>query len=300
MKHWLRLHWLSLIATIKYFITSPLTTCLNIIVIGLTISLPLGLFVILSSGKAVMRDLPRDPQLTIFMHVDVTQQERNDLKILLEKYPEIEKVRFISKEEGLKELTEHSGLTNLIGGLSDNPLPDAFVVTLKDPTPERLEALQKHVREESGVESVLVDAAWARRLMALFAVGEMVLNVLTVALGAGLILITGNSIRLQILTRLDEIEVSKLIGATDAFIRRPFVYFGVLQGIAGGLVGCGLIWLALYYINPSISAFAALYNAQFVFKMPEFSTVLIICAMAAFLCLVGAVFSVWRHLRRFT
>jgi cell division transport system permease protein len=300
MKHWLRLHWLSLIATIKYFIAAPLTTCLNIGVIGLTLSLPLGLFVLLSNAKTVAQNLPHEPQLTIFMHADITQQEHDHLKILLEKQPEIEKVRFISKEEGLKDLAEHSGLTNLIGGLADNPLPDAFVVTLKEASPEKLETLQEKVREESGVESVLMDTAWAKRLMALFSLGERVLKVLTVALGAGLVLIAGNSIRMQILTRLDEIEVSKLIGATDAFIRRPFMYFGMLQGVMGGLVGYGLVYLALHYINPSISALAALYNAQFAFKAPGLTTLLVICSMTASLCLIGAVFSVWRQLRQFT
>lgn len=298
MKHWLRLHWLALTATFKYMVASPFTTCLNMVVIGLALSLPLGLFVILSNGKTLTSTLPVDPQLTIFTHIDATQQERNALNHILDKHADVEKVRFISREQGLKELAEHSGMTELLGGLESNPLPDAFVVTLKDHNPVKLEALQQRISEENGVESVLADSAWAKRVMAVFMVGEIVLEILAVGLGAGLILITGNSIRMQILTRLEEIEVSKLIGATDAFIRRPFLYFAVLQGIAGSLIACGLIWLALYYINPSIRAFAALYNMQFILVGPQMLTTLIVCIMVTLLCVLGAVGSVGRHLRR--
>lgn len=299
MKHWLRLHWLALIATLKYFVTSPVTAGLNIIVIALTLFLPLGFYVLLSSGKALIDNMPVDPQLTVFMHADTSAQELNALKALLENNPDVAKVRFISKDEGLKELTEHSGMTDLLGGLADNPLPDAFAVTLKDHAPDKLERVQKMLSEESGVESVLADAAWAKRLMALFDVGDKLLRVLAVALGAGLVLITGNSIRMQILTRREEIEVSKLIGATDAFIRRPFVYFAVLQGIFGGLLACGLLGLALHYLNPSISAFTALYNMQLFLAGPTILTILLVCGIAAVLCLIGAMFSVWRHLRQF-
>lgn len=299
MRHWLRLHWLSLTATLHYIVRAPLTAGLNILVISLALCLPLGLFVILSSGKALINQLPLEPQLTIFMHIDTTPQELSALNKIIEKHPNVETVRFISKEEGLQALAERSGMTDILGGLSENPLPHAFTLTLKDASLEKLTQLQKSISEENGVETVVMDSAWAKQLIALLAVGDILLKILVVVLSAGLILITGNSIRMQILTRLEEIEISKFIGATNAFIRRPFVYFAILQGIAGGLLACTLTWVALYYINPSLRALSALYNTSFVLIGPSPITILCVCLLTAALCLIGALLSVWRHLYRF-
>jgi cell division transport system permease protein len=276
-----------------------MTAGLNILVIGLALSLPLGFFVVLSNGKVLIGNMPAIPQLTIFMHTDVSTAEIKDIKIMLRQRPEVENVRFISRTEGLKELTEHSGMADVLGGLTDNPLPDAFAVTLKETDPVKLAALQKSVQQLIGVESVLADTAWAERIYALFGVGDVLLKILSTMLAIGLILIMGNSIRMQILTRREEIEVNKLIGATDAFIRRPFVYFAIMQGLLGGMLASGLIWFALSYLNPVIRDFALLYNSQFILVGPDLLATTVVCLTAALLCWCGAMMSVRYHLRQF-
>ena len=299
MKHWLRIHGLSFIATIKTMLNAPMTTILNIVVISLALSLPLGLFMMLSNTKALLDNMPIESQLTVFMHTDVSTQEKTALTTWLNQHPDIKTVRFISKDEGLKELATHSGLTDVLGGLSVNPLPDAFLITLKETSPQKLSQLGALLQEENGVESVLVDRAWAERLMGLFSVGDALLKVLLVILGLGVILITGNSIRMQILTRLKEIEVSKLIGASDAFIRRPFLYFAILQGLMGSLLAVCLVWIAFSFVNPSILSLAKLYNMHFALQGPSIEVALGVCLITAILCTIGASFSVYRHIRRF-
>lgn len=299
MKHWLRIHGLSFVATIKTMLNAPITTILNIVVISLAVSMPLGLFMVLSNTKALIGNMPIEPQLTVFMHTDVSKEEKTALSNWLNQYPDVKTARFISKDEGLKELATHSGLTDILGGLSENPLPDAFLVVLKEASPQKLMQLEALVQEENGVESVLIDKAWAERLEALFSVGDAILKMLLAVLGLGVILITGNSIRMQMLTRLKEIEVSKLIGASDAFIRRPFLYFAVLQGLMGSLLAVGLVYFAFSFVNPSILGLAKLYNIHFVLQGPSLDVVVALCLSTATLCMVGASFSVYRHMKRF-
>lgn len=299
MKHWLRLHWLSLMATLQYMKGAFFTVLLNILVIGVAVCLPLGLFVLLSSAKVLTDNLPKDPQMTIFMHRDATPTEITALNTRLQKHAEVESVRFINKAAGLKELAEHSGLSDILGGLSENPLPDAFAIRLKEHSSESLTQLEALALQESGVESVLMDTAWAKRLQALFEVGEVSLTVISLLFGIGLILITSNSIRMQILTRLKEIEVSKLIGATDAFIRRPFLYFALIQGLLGSLLAIGFVWLASTYMNPSIKAFTSLYNMHITLAVPSLLILMWVSLITIILCLLGAECSIRRHLRYF-
>lgn len=299
MKHWLRVHGLSFTATIKSLRDAPFTALLNMVVIALALSLPLGLYLVLSTTKLLMNNMPIEPQLTVFMHTDASSDEKKNVEVWLKNSADIKRVRFIPKEQGLVELAAHSGLSDILGGLAENPLPDAFVVTLKEESSQRGSQLASLLQEESGVETVLMDKAWAERLGALFAIGDRLLRVLVVVLGFGVILVTGNSIRMQILTRLKEIEVSKLIGATDAFIRRPFLYFAVIQGLMGALLAVGMIELVFSFINPPIIELANLYNMHFALMGPSVEVMLSVGLGSILLCGVGAAFSVHRHIRRF-
>ena len=144
--------------------------------------------------------------------------------------------RLVAKDRALAELKKSSGLADVIEGLPQNPLPDAFVIEATDTSPAALEALRDEIRQWPRVAHVQLDAQWARRLDAGLRFARVVAAVLGTLLGIALVAVTFNTIRLQVLTRREEIEVIKLIGATDAFIQRPFLYFGALQGLAGGAV----------------------------------------------------------------
>jgi cell division transport system permease protein len=182
------------------------------------------------------------------------------------------------------------GLSEVIGALGRNPLPDAFVVTSKEDIAGELARLP-------GVAHVQADAVWARRLAAAATLAELGIVLLGALLGAGLVAVTFNTIRLQILTQRAEIEVSKLIGATDGFIRRPFYYLGLLQGLAGGVVALGLIGLVLALLNREVRVLAESYGSNFRFGFLSAPESLAVLAFAGLLGLVGAQLSVSRHLR---
>jgi cell division transport system permease protein len=191
-------------------------------------------------------------------------------------------------------LKQVQGISEVVAAIGRNPLPDAFVVGAKV---EGVASLAADLGKLPGVAHVQADAAWARRLAALERIGRVGLGLLAVLLGAALVAVTFNTIRLQILTQREEIEVSKLIGATDAFIRRPFYYFGLLQGVTGGLVALGIVAAALALLNHEVTPLAASYGSAFHFSFPPPGDALAIVLFAAALGWLGAQLSVTRHLR---
>jgi cell division transport system permease protein len=185
-------------------------------------------------------------------------------------------------------------MPEVIAALGHNPLPDAFVVTARG---GELDKLSADLAGLPGVAHVQADAAWARRLAAFASVGRVVIWLLSALLGIGLVAVTFNTIRLQILTQRAEIEVSKLIGATDAFIRRPFYYLGLLQGAAGGLVALATVAAGLAILNREVRVLAEAYGSTFRFDLLGPGDSLALVLFAGLLGLVGAQLSVSRHLR---
>jgi cell division transport system permease protein len=203
-------------------------------------------------------------------------------------------LRFVPRDEALKELASVQGLPELIGALGRNPLPDAFVVVSKEAS---LETLAADLGKLPGVAHVQADAAWARRLAALAGLARVGLWLLAALLGTGLTAVTFNTVRLQILTQRDEIDVAKLIGATDGFIRRPFYYLGLLQGIAGGVIALGIAWVALAALNIEVRALAESYGSGFRFGFLKAWDAVAVVLVAGLLGFLGAQLSVSRHLR---
>jgi cell division transport system permease protein len=203
-------------------------------------------------------------------------------------------VRFVSREQALEELQQVEGIADVVAAIGRNPLPDTLVVSARA---ERIPALAAELGKLPGVAHVQADAAWAQRLAALESIGRIALALLATLLGVALVAVTFNTIRLQILTQRDEIEVCKLIGATDAFIRRPFYYFGLLQGLVGGAVALAVVAGALALLNREVRPLAESYGSAFAFAGPGTAEALAVVAMAGVLGWLGAQLSVSRHLR---
>jgi cell division transport system permease protein len=185
-------------------------------------------------------------------------------------------------------------MPEVLQALGRNPLPDAFIVTSD---PSSLEALAADLAKLPLVAHVQADAAWARRLAAIAAVGRLALWLLSALLGIGLVAVTFNTIRLQILTQRDEIEVSKLIGATDSFIRRPFYYLGLLQGLIGGAIALAIVGAGLWLLNREVGVLAQSYGSAFRFRFPPPGDAVAVVLFAGLLGWLGAQLSVTRHLR---
>jgi cell division transport system permease protein len=262
---------------------------LNALVIGIALAMPAGAYALLEGLRPAGARLALEPRISLFLEPQARRADAEALGKRLRADPRIAAVRFVPREEALKEMSAVQGLSEVIGALGRNPLPDAFVVTTNHDLAEELAKLP-------GVAHVQADAVWARRLAAAASVAEVGLWLLAALLGAGLVAVTFNTIRLQILTRRDEIEVSKLIGATDAFIGRPFYYLGLVQGILGGVVALVLIAVALFLLNREVTVLAESYGSNFRFAFLPIADALAVVAFAGLLGWLGARLSVARHL----
>jgi cell division transport system permease protein len=265
---------------------------LNVLVIGVALALPAGGYALIENLRAVSGRLALDPQISIFL--DGKRTDAETLAATLKRDARISRVRFVPREQALKELGTVQGLAELIAALGRNPLPDAFVVTARE---ESIESLAADLARLPGVAHVQADALWARRLASIARVGRIGLWLLAVLLGVALVAVTFNTIRLQILTQRDEIEVSKLIGATDSFIGRPFYYAGLLQGLAGGLFALAVVAISLALLNREVRALSESYGSDFRFGFLGAADALAVVAFAGLLGWAGAHLSVRRHLR---
>jgi cell division transport system permease protein len=288
MKPWLRQHREAFARALRR------AGLLNALVIGVALALPAGGYTLLESLRGVTGRLSLEPQISVFLPLEAKRADADALGAALRRDVRIARLRFVPREQALKELAAVQGLPELAAALGRNPLPDVFVVTASE---ESIEALASDLAKLPGVAQVQADALWARRLAALARLARVALWLLAGVLGAGLVAVTFNTIRLQILTQREEIEVSKLIGATDAFIRRPFYYGGVLQGLVGGFIALGFVAAAIALLNREVRPLAASYGSSFSFSLPTPGDALAIVAFAGLLGWLGAHLSVSRHLR---
>jgi len=267
---------------------------LNVLVVGVALSLPAGGYAVLEGLRGVAGRVSLEPHVSVFLRPEAKRAEADRLGAALRADPRIAGVRFVPREQALKELQAVQGMDEVIAALGSNPLPDAFVVT---PKREFSDSIAAELAKLPGVAQVQADAAWARRLAALAGIARVALWLLAAVLGIALIAVTFNTIRLQILTQRDEIEVSKLIGATDAFVRRPFYYLGMVQGLAGGVLALAIVAAGLALLNREVRVLADSYGSTFSFAFPASGDALAIVLFAGALGWLGAHLSVSRHLR---
>jgi cell division transport system permease protein len=284
LRAWLRQHFQAVRSALQRL------SVLNALVIGIALALPAGGYALLESLRPAGARLALEPRIALFLEPQARRADAEALGRRLRADRRIASVRFIPREEALKEMNAVQGLSEVISALGRNPLPDAFVVTSSEDLAGELAKLR-------GVAHVQADAVWARRLAAIAAIAQLGLWVLAALLGAALVAVTFNTIRLQILTQRDEIEVSKLIGATDAFIRRPFYYLGLLQGLVGGAVALAVVAVALGLLNREVRVLAESYESSFRFAFLPAAEALAVVLFAGLLGWLGAQLSVSRHLQ---
>jgi len=297
MKTWLRQHRQAIAAAFGKLAAQKSAALLNALVIGIALSLPAGGYALLSSLRHVTQGASHEPRLSVFLRSEIGRPEADALGTRLKGDARVGDVRFVSREQALKELQATEGLAEVVAALNRNPLPDAFVVRPKVADAALLDALAAELRAMPGVAHVQVDSAWARRLGALAGTARIAIALLAALLAFGLVAITFNTIRLQILTQRAEIEISKLIGATDAFIRRPFYYLGALQGLAGGLIALAILQASLATLNVGVSELAASYGSAFRLAFLEPGDALAVVLFSAALGWYGAFLSVSKYLR---
>lgn len=298
MKAWLTHHLHSLKIAAQRFRDAPLATLFTILVIGIAVAMPSSLYVLLSNLDRAAGGVKPQVELTVFIKPDTPEQETKTIAASLAKQDDIAQVDFISKAEGIKKL-EAAGLSDITAGLAENPLPDTLIITPRDNSPAALEALASRLEGMDTTQRVVMDSDWIKRLSALMDFGENLVFLLAALLGLALAAITANTIRLQIYAQKDEIEVAQLIGATDRFIRRPFLYYGGIQGLIGGVTGWLIILLGGYFIEHSVAQVAAAYGTAFQLSGLSPAELLPLLGLSTLLGWLGAYFSVNQALRQF-
>lgn len=265
-------------------------------VMGVTLCLPGMLYVVVDNMNRLAGSVQTDAQISLFLKLEVTSDSIAALEQQLLNNPRVANYSFVSKEQAWQKMQDHAGLADAAAKLEQNPLPDAFFVEPKTADPFVISQLQSEMQQWPGVELAQVDASWIKRLYTLLELGKKAIWVLAALLGFALLAIIGNTIRLQILTQREEIEVSKLIGATNSFIRRPFLYAGALYGLCGGLVAWLLLVSVISLFNHSIADLAELYASDFRLELPVWQPMLSLLLGAAALGWLGSHIAVSRSL----
>lgn len=298
MRNYVTQHARSLRSGLRELVRHPVGAVLNLLVIGVALALPLGLYLLLANVQDVAGRLPAAPEISVFLRTDAQAQDVERVRSAIGQLPGIARVNFVSRQQALEELQRNSGQLDILAGLDGNPLPDAFVLTLKQRDEQLTRQLAAELLALPPVEQVQHDAVWQQRLNEWLAFGEKLVWLLAGMLGLALAVATSNTIRLQILTRREEIEVARLFGATATFIRRPFLYHAWLQGLLGGAIALGLTELARWWINPHVQALASSYASTFILRGPTLIEALAVLAFALLICALGAWAAVSRHLAR--
>lgn len=296
MTPWLRHHVQSAAASLRRLGRAPLALALNIVAVGIALALPLGGYVILENLGALAERVDADPQLSVFFATDAGKSEIDRVEAELKRAPGIRSLRFVPRDEALRAIRQSEDIGEIIATLKSNPLPDAFVADLAPGESGAAEQLAAALRDMPKVDRVQFDAAWARRIGGLLRLGRLAVGLLATVLAVGLVAVTFNAVRLQILTRRDEIELAGLVGATVAYIRRPFLYQGAVLGLLGGLAAAAIILGMAALLDREVSDVASAYGSEFRLRLLPLRDWTTILAFSAVIGWAGAYASVSRYL----
>ncbi len=242
---------------------APVQSLMTVLVIAIALALPTGLYLVVASLQQLAGGLDAGSRLTLYLHQDTTPQTIDELLAHLRGHPGVSAVQFISPEQGLAEFKASSGFGDALTLLDHNPLPPVVVVTARDqPTAAALTALADELAKLAPVDEVQVDTQWVARANAIADIGRQAALALAAVLALGVLLIVGNTIRLAIENRREEILVVKLVGGTDAFARRPFLYMGFWYGLGGGILSWVMVAAGRWWLHYPVDRLAALYQSH--------------------------------------
>jgi cell division transport system permease protein len=278
---------------------APVASLMTIGVMGLSITLPSTLFIMVQNTQQVESGWDEAAEISLFLHDLVDSSRVSQLETRLNLWSEIDQVKVITSAEALQEFKQLSGFSSALAYLDDNPLPDVILIkpAQKHLSPTSAKLLLDKLLKEQEVESGKLDIDWLERLDAVLQIARDLVTMLAILLFLAVILIVGNTIRLNIVAKKDEILVMKLVGATDSFIHRPFLYTGFWYGLLGGLLAWFAVTLLLWWMEFNIRQVAELYLGNFQLSGFDTQTLLIMLAVSIALGLIGSLLSVRRHVK---
>lgn len=300
-RRWLLEHVRSLVATLGRLSREPVSSFLTAAVIGVTLALPAGLHVLVQNVSAISYSWEGSLQASLFLRDEVTPERGRALVRELESRQDVAKASYISREQSMAEFRELSGFGEALDLLADlNPLPAVIVVTPQRDLPEeRMQALMNQLALLPEVEVAKLDQKWLERLYAILAIVERAVLIIAAVLALAVIVTVGNTIRLEIEARREEIIVMKLIGAPDSFIRRPFLYTGLWYGLGGGAFAWLLVQGAIFALAAPARRLAGLYESSYTLVGLTAEATGLVLAAGVALGVLGAAWTVGRHLGRY-
>ena len=297
---WLERHAQTLVGSLGRLARQPVATALTIVVIGIALALPAALYLVVANARAVTAGLGDTVQLSVYLRLPMTAELARKVARAIKARDEVGQAVLISPDEGLVEFRKLSGIGEALNALSDNPLP--WVVKVRpaaaNDSAAAVEMLAAELRKIPEAELVEADTAWVRRLDAILDALRQIVVLAAAVLALGVLAIVGNTIRLDINSRRAEIEVTKLVGGSNAFVRRPFLYSGFWQGLAGGFLAVALIATGLAILEGPVARVAAAYGTTFALQGLATREWLAVIGGGAMLGLLGAWLAAAYHLHR--
>ena len=297
LRHYFGLHRTNFVGAIKRLAGQPFASVLTILVIATALALPAGLRVAVNNANAVSDSWQSAADFTVYLKMSVSEETARRTARTIEERANVAGVTLVDRDTALAEFRAQSGFGEALDALDGNPLPHTIVVHPAAGLATDVEGLANAIAALPEAELVQVDTAWVTRLRAMLELAARLVDFATVLLGLAVAIVVGNTIRLEINNRSVEIEVTKLVGGTDGFIRRPFLYLGLCYGIAGAVVALLVVELGLLLLGPPVRAVAALYGSGFSLhglSPPEGGVLLVGGALLGW---AGAGLAAARHLR---
>jgi cell division transport system permease protein len=292
-------HAQTLVGSLGRMVNQPLATLMTMGVVAVAVALPLFLNLFLQNARTATVNWNDAFDLSVYVEKKAGAGRAQSLAKQLRQRGDVAAVRVITADQAMAEFRNDSGFGKALDALSDNPLPDTLVVTptLAASTPQGTDALKGAIAAMADVQAVQLDTEWVKRLHTMLDIVRRFVLLTGGLLAAGVVLIVGNTIRLDILNRRAEIEVMKLVGATDGFARRPFLYSGIWYGLGGGVMALLLVGVAAAILRGPVDQLAKLYGSQFHLHGLGFTTGASVLGLAVGLSWFGSWMAASRHIR---
>lgn len=290
----------ALIGSLGRLARTPFSTALTVLVIALALALPTALRLLVLNAEAATGGFSTAIDLSVYLKTDVPLIKAQQLEHNVRERSDVAHVELITADKAMEEFRNYSGFGSALDALKDNPLPHVLHVQPRTDAQNAaaVESLRRYFTAWPEVDVVQVDTDWVMRFNAILDVLRNLLAIAAVLLGAGVLAVIGNTIRLEILNRRAEIEVTKLVGGSNSFVRRPFLYTGVLYGLAGALLALAIVEIAVGVLGRPIATLAELYGSHYALQGPPLDDVGVLLATGIVLGWMGAWISAARHLRR--
>jgi cell division transport system permease protein len=296
---WFLRHVSTAVGALGRLARQPFASFMTILVIAVTLALPAALHLVIKNAQSVSGSWANALDFSVYLASGTSVDEAAALARLIEQRADVASVTLIAADEALAEFKEQSGFGTALDQLRENPLPHALVVRPTGAnTAESMTLLQEEIANLPEADFVQADTEWVQRFHAILDILQRAITMAAILLGAAIVVVIGNTIRLDIQNRREEIEVTKLIGASNAFVRRPFLYSGLWYGLGGGVLALVLVAYGLYVLKAPVSRLAGLYDSPYTLLALSFRESLLIVTTGVVLGLAGSWLAAARHMRR--